>query len=179
MKKQIIIRGKADIDRYMEKILASAEETQINVCELSGNKEAMDLLYRMKFEAIGCDPLNSQRRLNLIEQLNQTFTYMASLKAARYLFANYNDLKSLTLNLGTRSGWDIETNDDGGVIAEVFAAVSRKNNRKLEKDIKKVSEATARRKFVFFMCPRFEEGTYPEMQTNPDITVVSLGYDLP
>jgi len=71
MKKQIIIRGKADIDRYMEEILASAEETQINVCELSGNKEAMDLLYRMKFEEIGCDPLNSQRSLNLIEQLNK------------------------------------------------------------------------------------------------------------
>jgi len=179
MKKQIIIRGKADIYRYMEEILASAEDTQINVCELSGNKEAIDLLYRMKFEKIGYDPLNSQRRLNLIEQLNQTFTYMASLKAARYLFSNYNGLKSLTLNLGTRAGWDIETNDDGGVIAEVFAAVSPKNNKKLEKDIKKVFEATARRKFVFFMCPGFEERPYPEMQTKPNVTVVSLGCDLP
>jgi len=179
MKKQIIIRGKADIDRYMEEILASAEETQINVCELSGNKEAMDLLYRMKFEEIGCDPLNSQRSLNLIEQLNQTFTYMASLKAAQYLLSNYNGLKSLTLNLGTRPGWDIETNDDGGVIAEVFAAVSPQNNRKLEKDIKKVSDATARRKFIFFMCPGFEAGPYSEKQTDPNVMVVSLGCDLP
>lgn len=163
----------------MDEILASAEETQINVCELSGNKEAIDLLYRMKFEEVGCDPLNSQRRLNFIEQLNQTFTYMASLKAAQYLLANYNDLKSLTLNLGTRPGWDIESNNDGGVIAEVFAAVSPKSNRKLEKDVKKVSEATARRKFVFFMCPGFEERPYPEMQTKPNVTVVSLGCDLP
>ena len=179
MKKQIIIRGKADIDRYMERILASAEKTQINVCELSGNIEAMDLLYRMKFEGIGCDPLNSQRRLNLIEQLNQTFTYIASLKAAQYLLTHYNKLKALTLNLGTRPGWDIETNDDGGVVAEVFAAVNPKNNRKLEKDMQKVSEATARRKFVFFMCSGFEAGPYPEKQTDPSIMVVSLGCDLP
>lgn len=177
MKKQIIIQGKADIDRYMEEILIAAKETQINVCELSGNKEAVDLLYRMKFEAIGYDPLNSQRSLNLIEQLNQTFTYIASLKAAQFLLTNYNGLKSLTLNLGNRPGWDIETNDDGGVIAEVFAAVSPKNNRKLERDIKKVSEATARRKFVFFMCPGFEVGPYTEK--HPNVMVVSLGCDLP
>lgn len=109
MTKRITIRGHNDIERYHEEILASADETQIKVCELAEDEESMGLFYRMKFEEIGCDPLDASRKLNLIEQLKQTFTYLASLKAAEYLLNHHPDMKSLTLNLGTQSGWDIET----------------------------------------------------------------------
>jgi hypothetical protein len=179
MTKQVTIRGQEDINRYWGKLLASAEETQIKVCELAGSIKSMELLYQMKFEEIGCDPLDPSRRLNLIEQLNQTFTYAASLKAAEYLLNHHTDLKSLTLNLGTRSGWDIETAEGGGLVAEVFASVHPRNNRKLEKDIQKVAAAKAKHRYVFFMCPGFEPGSYPEKSRFPEVEVVSLSCDLP
>jgi len=132
----------------------------------------------MKFEEIGCDPLDTSRKLNLIEQVNQTFTYMASLKAAEYLLNHHPELKSLTLNLGTRSGWDIEADETGGLVAEVFAAVHPGNNRKLDKDIQKVAAAEAEYRYVFFMCPGFDPGLYHGKPTAPGVEVVSLGCEL-
>jgi hypothetical protein len=179
MTKRVTIRGHEDIDRYREELLASAEETQIRVRELAGSVGSIELLYRMNFEEIGCDPLDSSRKLNLIEQLNQTFTYAVSLKAAEYLLNHHADLRSLTLNLGTRSGWDMETSEDGGLAAEVFASVHPSNNRKLEKDIQKVAAAEAKHRYVFFMCPGFEPVPYREKPLPPGVEVVSLGCDLP
>ncbi|MBW1703305.1 MAG: hypothetical protein JRJ50_14560 [Deltaproteobacteria bacterium] len=179
MTKRVTIRGQKDIYRYQQEILTSAEETQIKVCELAGSEESMELFYRMKFEEIGCDPLDSSRRLNLIEQINQTFTYAASLKAAEYLLKHHIGLRSLTLNLGTRSGWDIETSEDGGLVAEVFASVHPRNNRKLEKNIQKVAAAEAKHRYVFFMCPGLEPGPYREKPWPLGVEVVSLGCDLP
>jgi hypothetical protein len=153
MMKQVTIRGRKDIGRYWDELLASAEETQIKVCELAGSTKSVEFLYQTKFEEIGCDPLDSSRRLNLIEQLNQTFTYAASLKAAEYLLNHHTGFKSLTLNLGTRSGWDIETSDSGGLVAEVFASVHPGNNRKLEKDIQKVATSKVN-SGMSFLCAR-------------------------
>lgn len=179
MTKRITIRGQNNIERYHEEILASADETQIKVCELAEDEESIGLFYRMKFEEIGCDPLDTSRKLNLIEQLNQTFTYLASLKAAEYLLNHHPDLKSLTLNLGTQSGWDIETTESGNLVAEVFASVHPGNNRKLEKDIQKVATAKAKHRYVFFMCPGFEPGPYCKKPLPPGVEVVSVGCDLP
>ena len=178
MKKRVIIKTQKDIEMCREKILASAEESHIRVCEVAENAESMGFFYRMKFEELGCDPFDTGRNLNLIEQINQTFTYMASLKAAEYLFDHYPTLKSLTLNLGTRSGWDIETDEIGGIVAEVFAAVHPKNNRKLMKDIEKVKVAAAKYRYVFFMCPGIGPGYYRQHAEIPGIEVISLGDEL-
>jgi hypothetical protein len=115
----------------------------------------------------------------LIEQLNQTFTYAASLKAAEYLFRNHPAITCLTLNLGTTSGWDIEGPESGGLVAEVFAAVNPQNNKKLEKDIEKVAAANATHRYVFFMCPGVEAGRYRKNLGPHGVQVVSLGCDLP
>ena len=85
MTKRLTTGNIDDIEIYREKIVASAEETRIRVCKLCENVQSMDLFYHMKFEEIGCDPFDTGRNLNLIEQINQTFTYVASLKAAEYL----------------------------------------------------------------------------------------------
>jgi hypothetical protein len=42
----------------------------------------LGFLYVLKFWSVGFDPMDSTRKMNLIEQLNQTLTYVASLKAA-------------------------------------------------------------------------------------------------
>jgi hypothetical protein len=135
----------------------------------------LEFLYRIKFEGIGCDPFNIQRPLNFIEQVNQTFTYLASFKAAKMLFSWHSGLPSLRLNLGTQAGTDIESDYDGGISAEVFAAVTPASNDKLKKDIEKISKSQAKHKYVFFMCPNCDEGRYLKCKAPKEIKIWSLG----
>ncbi len=164
-----------DADAYIDDLRVSAEEAQLKLAEILEYADPLDFLYRIKFEGIGCDPFNSQRSLNLIEQVNQTFTYLASFKAAKTLFSWHSGLTSLRMNLGTQSGTDIESDYNGGISAEVFAAVSPASNDKLKKDIKKVSKSQARHKYVFFMCPNCDEGQYLKCKVPKEIKVWSLG----
>lgn len=169
---------RSDIADYRVSLLASAEHTQIAIAELAGAEEPMPFLFQLKFQQVGCDPLNPSRQLNLIEQLNQTFTYLASFDGAKYLFARHPKVQCLTLNLGTSSGSDIETQEGDGIAAEVFAAVNPRNNRKLAKDIKKVSSTDAKHRYVLFMSPGHEAGQYRGAPNAAGIVVWSLGCPL-
>jgi len=172
--KKIVLKDVSEIQEHIEDIVHSAEQAQLRITEISEGTDALSLLERLKFEKLGYDPLNSSRDLNFIEQLNQTFTYLASLKAAEFIFKEHPNISSLTLNLGTASGSDIETSDCGGIAAEVFAATHPNSNNKLKKDIEKVSKTTAKYKYSFFMCPNIETGEYASKST-PDVFVWSLG----
>lgn len=68
---------------------------------------ALRALWSMKAESFGCDSLDADAPLNLIEQLNQTFTYIATARAAKQLLLLHQDLAPFTVNLGTASGPDI------------------------------------------------------------------------
>ena len=138
----------------------------------------MAFLYQLKFQAVGCDPLDLSRQLNLIEQLNQTFTYLASFNGATFLFERHPKVQSLSLNLGTSSGFDIQSPEGGGIAAEVFAAVTPQNNRKLAKDIEKVSASDAKYRYVLFMSPEHEAGPYRGAPKVTGVTVWSLGCSL-
>ena len=138
MKKRITLNTIKEIDGYMDDLRTSAEEVELKLAQVLEHADPLDLLYRIKFEGIGCDPFDSRRSLNLVEQINQTFTYLASFKAAKMLFLWHQGLTSLRLNLGTQSGTDIESDCDGGISAEVFAAVAPSSNDKLRKDINKL-----------------------------------------
>lgn len=83
----------------------------------------------MKFSPVGCDPLDADTPLNLIEQINQTFTYLASAKAVKLLLQLHPELAPFTVNLGTSPGSDIESRTGAALAAEVFAAVNTSNNR--------------------------------------------------
>ncbi len=138
----------------------------------------MEFLFKLKFQAVGCDPLELSRRLNLIEQLNQTFTYLASFNGAEFLFERHPKVQCLSLNLGSSSGFDIQTSEVGGIAAEVFAAVTPQNNRKLANDIDKVSAADAKYRYVLFMSPEHKTGPYRGTLKVPGVTVWSLGCPL-
>lgn len=166
---------RSDIEDHLEALRFSAEQTQIELAELAGTEYPLDFLYKLKFNAIGCDPLNPSRELNVIEQLNQTFTYLASFNGAEFIFSRHPKVQRLTLNLGTAAGSDIETPEDGGIAAEVFAAVIPRNNGKLTKDIKKVSGVTAKHRYVLFMSPECEAGPYPVAANPAGVIVWSLG----
>ena len=173
--KQIEVSSLTVVDELLATIRDAARKTQMALCRLGNEPDALRALAAMKFESVGVDPLDPGRPLNVIEQLNQTFTYVASLDAVKRLMERHPEASSFTLNLGTRPGWDVESEDCGGIIAEVFAATHPASNNKLKKDIKKVSLGDAAHKYAFFMCPGISAGPYSAGVNDRDVVVESLG----
>ena len=171
---QIIVNRK-NLSTLIEQLEVSAAKTQSSIKKIASRKDAMTFLFECKFNQSGFNPLDSSIKLNLIEQLNQTFTYLASFKGAEYIFLHHKKVKSLTLNLGTASGTDIETDEDGGVVAEVFASVNPSNNQKLKNDINRISLVTAKHRYVFFISPKKELGIYKSTWDVDNVKVISLG----
>ena len=106
--------------------------------------------------------------LNLIEQVNQTFTALVSVRAVEYLFDHHPGACPFRVNLGTAPGSDIESLDRS-VVAEVFAATSPSSNQKKKKDIAKAAAVPAKHRYVFFHCP----GNH-NRETVGEVTVVPL-----
>jgi len=172
---RIIISSLRNIESKKFELRQSAVRTKEQLLALASSKDAISLLADMKFEKVGCDPLESKRQLNLIEQLHQTFTYLASFLATEYLLKKYPSAKPFILNLGTSSGLDIKSSKCGGIGAEVFAAVNPKNNDKLIKDCKKIlSQTGIAHKYVFFMCPGFKSGRQEDDPQFPNVSIVAV-----
>lgn len=157
-------------------ILESAEIAKSNILSLTSGSSAINLLYELKFKETGFEPLES-KHINIIEQLNQLFTYLVSIEAVIHLIKLHPN-KTFTLNLGTASGNDIESSD-ATIIAEVFSATSPKSNSKLEKDIIKVnSNLTALEKYVFYYShndsPRYVENLKTKY---PGIEIFKVSFD--
>lgn len=153
MKRQLIA-GTAEL-AHLEQLLAlSAETTRQALSRLIQERTALEVLASLKFGRAGRDPLDDSRELNLVEQLNQTFTYLASFRAARWLLKQHPKHAPFALNLGTSPGTDIESTDHE-VAAETFAATHPQSNQKLQKDIEKVGRSRARYKYVFYLSPAF------------------------
>ncbi len=172
---RIIISSLGDIENRKSELRQSALRTKEQLLALASSKDAIPLLADMKFKKVGCDPLESKRQLNLIEQLNQTFTYLASFLAAEYLLKKYPSAKPFILNLGTSNGLDVKSSKCGGIGAEVFAAVNPKNNDKLINDCRKISSQPGiTHKYVFFMCPGYKSGCQEDDPQFPDVSIVAV-----
>jgi hypothetical protein len=170
--KRITIRNSSEVEKHIKTIELSIEKAISNISKMVENP--IELFYRMKFGQIGTDPL-SERPLNIIEQLNQTYTYLVSFKAARYIFEELNFQGEINLNIGTASGFDIETLD-GSIIGEVFAATSVSSNQKLKKDIARLKGVdTTARKYVFFYTPIDEQTKVDKIQViNKEVRIVHI-----
>jgi hypothetical protein len=171
---RVEIRSSEDVVRLEKRVVAAAAQTLEALPGLLAMPNPIDAFARLRFEQIGRHPLQD-RALNLVEQLNQTFTCLASLKAATWLLSRHPESAPLRLNLGTTSGSDIEA-FDGSLAAETFAAVTPKNNDKLRSDIRKVSLMAARLKYVFYICPQIGVSGPVSAPGNSDVQVVSLGW---
>lgn len=147
------LRTQEDIELHRSKIRKSIESSRDKINLQIKNYNSLDLFHAMKFEEFGCDPLDKSKAWNLVEQINQTFTYLVSMKAAEVIFLECKSVESIECNLGTSSGNDLIGRDKNGgilVAAEVFSAVKTKNNGKLRKDVLKVMESKVRHMYVFF-----------------------------
>ncbi len=173
MSKTQIVCSEAELEPMLLRINEAARSAVESVVELSAIAAPLDLLRTIKFQKLGFDPL-AHSRLNLIEQVNQTFTYVATIDALRYLFRKHSAASPFIVNLGTASGHDIASND-GSVVAEVFAAVSPESNDKLKKDVCKLAAVVANHRYVFCSCPGIDPGDLPSRPECPQVKIVSLG----
>lgn len=125
--------------------------------------DPLDALYTLKFDKSGYHPVN-QQQLDLGEQLNQTFTVLASLAAAKHLLKCRPEC-GLLLHLAEEAGKDIESIRDGVLHAEVFASVKRRaNNDKFNKDIERLAKWGAIHRYIFFYSPLYTSGRQPELE---------------
>jgi hypothetical protein len=150
----LVVRGTDDVDRYMDQLRASARRVRDWIVTQSG--DPLDLLRRMKFDPIGCHPIED-RPLNLVEQINQTWTFAAALAAARRLLDLHPDVSGFRLAPGAHASLplDIMSEMEGQVGAETFAAVSPHNNGKLAMDLEKMAGRAEQHRYVFFMSPQY------------------------
>jgi hypothetical protein len=78
----MFVRTQEDIDRYLELVRKAAADARAWMAAQTG--DPLDMLRRMKFDAVGYHPIDG-RALNMVEQINQTLTYLAALAAAKQL----------------------------------------------------------------------------------------------
>jgi hypothetical protein len=171
---QLEISKLAEIEDLETQVSVSVKRSIKVLSEVINGASALDAFAKLKFEQTGHHPLEG-RRLNLIEQINQTFTYLASLRAARWIFENHPDAGILRLNLGSAAGSDIEAHDIS-LAAETFASVDPRNNNKLKSDVLKVAQTHAEHKYVFYICPKHPAASPVLAKHNQQVLVVSLGW---
>jgi hypothetical protein len=164
------LRSIADAEAMRAKVTTSAALT---VDWLAAHKGTpMQLMQALRFDLVGHDPLTGAP-LNVIEQLNQTFTILVALRAVEELLRLHPEAHGYRLAIGTSSGRDIESVEKDLVAAEVFSATRPTSNQKLKKDIARLAPDPARHRYVFFACPGFA-GRHPSCETHPGIKVYAV-----
>lgn len=150
----LTVRSAGDIDHYLDLVRASAKRAQDWMRSHTG--EPLELLREMKFRQVGFHPIED-RPLNLVEQLNQTWTYAVALTAARQLLELHPDAGGFKVAPGAHMALplDIMSLADGLVGAETFAATHPRSNGKLAADLAKLAARPEIHRYVFFSSPAF------------------------
>ena len=143
-----------DVERQLGLVRASAARVQAWISAFRG--DPIDLLRHMKFETVGFHPVED-RPLNLVEQINQTWTYAVALAATAKLLELHPNAGGFKVAPGAHMPLplDIMSVLEGEVGAETFAAVHPRNNGKLAGDLAKMSGRIERYRYVFFCSPAF------------------------
>jgi hypothetical protein len=149
----LIVRTTEDAELLIAKVREAAAYAREWIFEQTG--DPLDLLRQVKFDPVGFHPI-SHGPLNFIEQVNQTWTFLAALAATRQLLALHPDAGGFRLAPGAEAfqQLDVMSEKEGLVGAETFAAVSPHNNDKLKKDLAKLARRSEKHRYVFFLSPR-------------------------
>ena len=87
----------------LAQVRAAADQTAQAIRRLvDAEPDGIEVLRRMKFTKIARHPL-ADRPLNLVEQINQTWTCLVSLRALPFLFERHPDAGGFRLN--TSAQW--------------------------------------------------------------------------
>ena len=171
----IHVQTRDDADRLLDTIRVSARRAHDWIAAQSG--DPLQVLKRMKFEPVGFHPIED-RALNVVEQINQTWTYFVAVSAAKELLELHPDVGGFHLAPGAHASLelDIMSATPGSVGAETFAAVDPRNNRKLSLDLQKMAARTERHRYVFFMSPLYAAGGRQHRLESDGVQVWSLAF---
>jgi hypothetical protein len=150
----IVVRSVEDADRLMDAVRASAARVHDWIAAQTGDPLAM--LKRMKFDPVGFHPIEG-RALNLVEQINQTWTYAVAIAAAHQLLLLHPEAGGFHLAPGAHASLPLDIMSEvGGLVgAETFAAVDPGNNGKMDADLVKLAGRPEIHRYVFFMSPAY------------------------
>ncbi|RVK29522.1 hypothetical protein [Sinorhizobium meliloti] len=150
----VTVRALAEVDLLLERVRNSAARVHNWIAAFQG--DPLQMLRQMKFDPVGFHPL-ARYPLNLVEQINQTWTFTVALLAARQLISMHPEAGGFHLAPGAHASQplDIMSEVEGSVGAETFAAVTPRNNNKLAKDLAKLSARPEHYRYIFFMSPAF------------------------
>lgn len=156
MAQHFTVQSVQDVDDHLRTIYASAERTYQWVQKHSGS--ALEFFHALKFEPVGFHPF-AGHSLNVIEQVNQTATYLVALEATRLLFSLHQDEPGYIVAPGAYMSHplDIMSISEGHIGGETFAAVDPRNNSKLKKDLAKLATRGDRHRYIFFSSPLYPE----------------------
>lgn len=152
--KLILINTIAEADVLLDSLNRSAEQVAAWVRGFNG--APLQLIKHMKFDTVGFHPISGDA-LNVIEQVNQTWTYAAALLATRQLLKLHPEAAPYHLAPGAHASQDLDimSSTPGLVGAETFAAVRPTNNGKLTQDRAKLLGRHELHRYVFFMSPAY------------------------
>ncbi|MBM3546941.1 MAG: hypothetical protein FJX54_08305 [Alphaproteobacteria bacterium] len=133
----------------MDKVRLSAQRVHAWIAEQSG--DPLDMLKRMKFEPVGYHPVEGYA-LNVIEQINQTWTFAVAIAAARQLLGMHPEAEGFYLAPGAHASrpLDIMSTVELLVGAETCAVVHPRSNKRLKKDLGKLSARPEAHRYAFF-----------------------------
>lgn len=158
----MIGRSIPEIEVHLATIEASTKRAIESLASLTSPADA---LRQMKFGKTERHPIED-RALNVVEQINQSFSYLVALNAARWLLEAYPDAGGLSLAPGAHASQrlDIMSVEPDLVGAEAFAATRPQSNRKLDKDLKRLAGDPSRHRCAFFYSPGFAPGRHPKLE---------------
>jgi hypothetical protein len=170
----IRITTAAEVDEWLGHILCSAQNTVAAFRDFS--TDPLAALYRLKFEKIGFHPVD-HRPLNVIEQINQTWTFVVALEAARLLLNLHIDASPLLFAPGAHASQplDIMSERPGLIGAETFAATTPESNSKIGRDLRKMAARGDTFRYIFFMSPAYPERRRIDRYCQYGVDVWSVG----
>lgn len=154
----LIVRTPEEADELMARVRESAALARKWIESVGSQNEPFEMFRAMKFQRVGFHPIETNRPLNFIEQINQIWTFAVAIAATRQLLADHNsEARGFKLAPGAHASLplDIMSVKDGLVGAETFAAVTPSNNGKLARDLKKLSKRDETHRYLFFAAPNF------------------------
>ena len=173
MGKQILISDSLELSRCTQTIYDNLQKSLESIKSVLDNDDPACVFESFKYDKIAIDPLTGEPE-NLIEMVNQYQTYVVTLKALEFLFEKYSN-KSFVARFGNIAGYDIES-IDGEIVAECFAQVSYKNNKKLDKALEKLYSITCCAiRYEFFFDRDFNADNYTAYKIKyPEINIIKF-----
>lgn len=167
-----------EVDKLIHSVWAASDRTVHFLRDLISNEsDSLQVLRLMKFSESGHDSADG-RKLNIIEQVNETFTYLVGLDAAKWVLQTHPELlpAGINVNLGTAAGFDLESVEAGVMAAEVFAATNPRSNDKLRKDLARLAEKATdyKHRYEFVSCLGFVVGRQTALEAASGIQVWSF-----